>query len=143
MTIATSPAMTTVDTHPASFLRKRASVSLCGARSKWIPACAGMTAVLMLVASTITTASEEEEPVERTYVATPPAPAFQSWAEADQKSAGCVSCHTKSDRKTMHANEAVVLGCTDCHGGDAGVMAPAGETYSADDGKRGWSAGYL
>jgi hypothetical protein len=88
-------------------------------------------------------AGEEEEPVERTYVATPAAPAFQSWDDAGQKSAGCVSCHSKSDRKTMHANEAVVLGCTDCHGGDAKVMAPPGESYSADGGKRGWSAGYL
>jgi hypothetical protein len=26
----------------------------------------------------------------------------------------------------MHANPAVVLGCTDCHGGDATVVAPAG-----------------
>jgi hypothetical protein len=45
----------------------------------------------------------------------------------------------------MHANEAVVLGCTDCHGGDANVLAPPGETYSADDkgSARGWSAGYL
>src|SRR5690606_6893480 len=28
--------------------------------------------------------------------------------------------------KTMHRNPAVVLGCTDCHGGDASVMKPAG-----------------
>jgi hypothetical protein len=33
----------------------------------------------------------------------------------------------------MHANEAVVLGCTDCHGGDANIFTPPGETYSADD----------
>ena len=113
-------------------------------RKGWIPAFAGMTALFLSVVSVVTLASEEEEPVERTYVATPAAPAFQSWDNAGQKSSGCVSCHTKSDRKTMHANEAVVLGCTDCHGGDAKVMAPPGETYSADDaGKRGWSASYL
>src|SRR5579862_6019152 len=90
-------------------------------------------------------ASDEEKPVERAYVSAPAAPAFQTWDDAQKKSTGCVSCHTKSDRKTMHANEAVVLGCTDCHGGDANVFAPPGETYSADDaGKtRGWSAGYL
>jgi len=103
-----------------------------------------MTALLFSTLIFNVWASEEEEPVERTYVATPAAPAFQSWDDAGQKSNGCVSCHTKSDRKTMHANEAVVLGCTDCHGGDAKVMVPPGETYSADDGaKRGWSAGYL
>ncbi|HZP68207.1 MAG TPA: hypothetical protein VFB32_18030, partial [Rudaea sp.] len=88
--------------------------------------------------------ANEEEPVLRNYTPAPAAPAFQTWDEADRKSSGCVSCHTKSDRKTMHANQAVVLGCTDCHGGDARVFAPPGETYSADDhgNARNWSAGY-
>ncbi len=67
-------------------------------------------------------ASGEPKKVERTYVTAPDAPAFQTWPQADGKSAGCVSCHTASDRKTMHASEAVVLGCTDCHGGDATVF---------------------
>lgn len=55
----------------------------------------------------------------------PAAPQLQSWASAEAKSAGCVSCHTQTDRKTMHASEAVVLGCTDCHGGDAKVQRAA------------------
>ena len=90
-------------------------------------------------------ASDEQHPVERTYVSAPAAPAFQTWDDAQKKSAGCVSCHTQSDRKTMHATEAVVLGCTDCHGGNANVFAPPGEVYSADSSNknRGWSAGYL
>ncbi|MGH8123706.1 MAG: hypothetical protein ACREPT_13145, partial [Rudaea sp.] len=89
-------------------------------------------------------AGEEEKPVERGYVAAPSAPAFQSWNDAHRKSAGCVSCHTQSDRKTMHASEAVVLGCTDCHGGNASVLAPPGEAYSADDqhATRNWSSEY-
>ncbi|HVJ62950.1 MAG TPA: hypothetical protein VM555_09580, partial [Tahibacter sp.] len=70
-------------------------------------------------------ASGGEKPVERTYVTAPNAPAFQTWTQADGKSAGCVSCHTVSDRKTMHASEAVVLGCTDCHGGDPTVFGTA------------------
>src|SRR5258708_3463464 len=83
----------------------------------WIPAFAGMTAVLLsLAVSWHAIANEEEKPVERTYAVTPPAPAFQTWTDADAKSKGCVSCHTQSDRKTMHASEAVVLGCTYCHG---------------------------
>lgn len=57
-------------------------------------------------------------------LATPPAPRAQTQAEADKKSAGCQSCHTATDRKTMHATPAVVLGCTDCHGGNAGVTPP-------------------
>ena len=56
----------------------------------------------------------------------PPAPRVQSRSQADAKSAGCLSCHTDSDEKTMHANPAVVLGCADCHGGDAGVHAEPG-----------------
>ncbi|WP_439816825.1 hypothetical protein [Zavarzinia sp. CC-PAN008] len=60
-----------------------------------------------------------------TYAETPPAPYGQSMAEAERKSAGCVSCHTATDAPTMHVNPVVVLGCTDCHGGDATVAGPA------------------
>lgn len=42
----------------------------------------------------------------------------QTQAEADAKSAGCVDCHTTTDAHTMHASPNVVLGCTDCHGGN-------------------------
>jgi hypothetical protein len=47
-------------------------------------------------------------------------------AEAEAKSAGCTSCHTATDRHTMHQNPGVILGCTDCHGGEAGVVLPEG-----------------
>ncbi|MGE5615770.1 MAG: hypothetical protein ACM3X5_02530, partial [Bacillota bacterium] len=53
----------------------------------------------------------------------PPAPDKQTIAEADAKSKGCMSCHTSTDRHTMHQNPAVILGCTDCHGGDATIDA--------------------
>src|SRR5437868_4265262 len=103
--------------------------------------------VSFLVALGTTTwafASDDEHPIERNYVAAPVAPAFQTWDDAQKKSTGCVSCHTQSDRKTMHATEAVVLGCTDCHGGDASVYAPPGDAKSADStDKAGWSAAYL
>src|SRR5688572_4320485 len=49
----------------------------------------------------------------------------QTQAEADRKSAGCLGCHTQTDRRSMHSAESVRLGCTDCHGGDATVPAPA------------------
>ncbi|HUP29902.1 MAG TPA: hypothetical protein VM122_07000, partial [Usitatibacter sp.] len=32
-----------------------------------------------------------------------------------------MTCHTATDSHTMHQNPAVVLGCTDCHGGDARI----------------------
>jgi len=40
----------------------------------------------------------------------------QSQAEADKKSRGCLECHVGSE--SMHASPHVVLGCTDCHGGN-------------------------
>ncbi|HUA21091.1 MAG TPA: hypothetical protein VMB25_20225 [Bryobacteraceae bacterium] len=50
----------------------------------------------------------------------------QTRAEADQKSAGCVACHGQTDSATMHTTGTVRLGCTDCHGGKADVLPPAG-----------------
>jgi hypothetical protein len=55
----------------------------------------------------------------------PAAPKAQTQAQAKEKSNGCMSCHTSTDRHTMHANPGVVIGCTDCHGGDAKVFHQA------------------
>jgi hypothetical protein len=70
-------------------------------------------------------ASEPEHPVARDYslVRAAPAPRTQTHREAAAKSgvareSGCVSCHFESDAHTMHRSPAVVLGCTDCHGGN-------------------------
>jgi hypothetical protein len=41
----------------------------------------------------------------------------QSQAAADLKSRGCLECHAGVE--PMHASKNVVLGCTDCHGGNA------------------------
>ncbi len=73
-------------------------------------------------------ASDAEKPVSRNYalVKAPPAPARQSIADVEAKSRGCVSCHTKSDAPSMHVSPAVRLGCTDCHGGNAGVTGNPG-----------------
>lgn len=76
---------------------------------------------LCLAASLGRASPEGEQPVERDYVRAPDAPRTQSEAQADAKSAGCRTCHTRTDQPTMHASPAVVLGCTDCHGGDASV----------------------
>jgi hypothetical protein len=68
-------------------------------------------------------AAGDEKPVARDYsrVRTPAAPRSQSAQAAHAKSEGCLTCHTATDAPTMHASESVVLGCTDCHGGDASV----------------------
>ena len=78
-------------------------------------------------------ASEAEKPVARKYVAAAPAKLGMTDAEVDRDSAGCVSCHTDSDAKTMHMSQAVKLGCASCHGGDAGVIAPAGLAKTAPE----------
>ncbi len=44
------------------------------------------------------------------------------------KSAGCMSCHTTTDSRSMHQNPAVHLGCTDCHGGNAEVFIESAAT---------------
>ncbi|MEA3045996.1 MAG: hypothetical protein QOJ53_328 [Sphingomonadales bacterium] len=73
-------------------------------------------------------ASEKEPAVVRDYslVRAAPAPRTQEWPDAEAKSAGCVSCHTASDAHTMHRSPAVVLGCTDCHGGNPAIVLPQG-----------------
>ena len=70
-------------------------------------------------------AGDKETPQEVSYTFTPPAPRVQTEAEAQAKSTGCVTCHTDSDQKTMHDVPAVILGCTDCHGGDANIKVSA------------------
>ena len=45
----------------------------------------------------------------------------QSDEEVLRKSAGCLSCHTATDRASMHTSDAVTLGCIDCHGGNAAM----------------------
>ena len=78
-------------------------------------------ALLLLALPAVSLASDAEKPVARKYVLAPPAPATQTPEEAAAKTHGCLSCHTASDAPSMHKSDAVVLGCADCHGGDATV----------------------
>lgn len=88
-------------------------------------------AALMVLAVTMGAYASEDKPVERSYTTAASAPETQSWDQANTKSDGCVSCHGETDRHTMHASPAVVLGCTDCHGGNASIQAPANVKFSA------------
>ena len=45
----------------------------------------------------------------------------ESPEQAQAASSGCISCHTGIEHPNMHAEDTVVLGCSDCHGGDASV----------------------
>ncbi len=89
---------------------------------RWLASAALITSATLALAS-------EEKPVERDYVKAPSAPSFQTWEDANAKSNGCVTCHADSEAKTMHVTTSVVLGCVDCHGGDASVAGPAGEFH--------------
>jgi Cytochrome c554 and c-prime/LVIVD repeat len=82
-----------------------------------------LLAGLLSVGGDRLTASGGEHPHYWDYsnVTAPPAPEGQSDSEAEEKSAGCKTCHTASDQSSMHTSEAVVLGCTDCHGGNASI----------------------
>jgi len=77
-------------------------------------------------------AAEKSVPVARQYVMHAPAPVAQTRIEASAKSDGCQSCHATPDHATMHQNPAVILGCTDCHGGNPQVAQPAGSVYRGD-----------
>ncbi len=77
--------------------------------------------VLLTFTASIARASEAEKPVPRRYATAAAAPESQTTDQAEAKSAGCVSCHVRSDAATMHVSPAVRLGCVDCHGGDAAV----------------------
>jgi hypothetical protein len=45
--------------------------------------------------------------------------------QARKQSAGCVTCHTKTDEASMHPSGTVTLGCATCHGGDPGISVSA------------------
>src|SRR5262245_24971429 len=50
-------------------------------------------------------------------------PSYKDQAEADLKSAGCLSCHKGTDSNSMHVAAEAVVSCVDCHGGQGLVMA--------------------
>jgi len=57
----------------------------------------------------------------------------QTPADAERKSAGCISCHTQTDQPTMHATGTVLLGCADCHGGNANIRIVAGVASASSE----------
>lgn len=68
-------------------------------------------------------------------------PVLQPWGSLDKMkstSTGCFDCHTKTDAPSMHSNPAVLIGCTECHGGNANVRAENIEpgTFSYETAKR-------
>jgi hypothetical protein len=97
-------------------------------RSLFLPAAVLLIVILAALAPWAVSAGDGEKPVPRHYVDAPPAAQGETRVQADARSAACVKCHGPSDQSTMHATPAVVLGCVDCHGGNAGVPVPDGLT---------------
>jgi hypothetical protein len=113
----------------------RLSPTFFGTLSRALPIMPGLL-VALLVALLATGAApqgwaQDAAPVARHYALAPAAPQSQSAEQADAKSAGCITCHTKSDAASMHSSPAVRLGCTDCHGGDAAIRGDASLPYDA------------
>ena len=76
---------------------------------------------------------EIESPEEIQYAVSQDAPRQQTQASADNKSKGCLTCHTNTDQLSMHENKAITLGCIDCHGGNEKVFATKGiSTFSKE-----------
>lgn len=78
-------------------------------------------------------ASGGEQPVARVYIPSPPAPMSQTAVQVAAKSDGCYSCHTRTDEPSMHATPAVMLGCVDCHGGNAAVRGDPSRGFDDPD----------
>ena len=97
-------------------------LDLTGSMSRRMAGLLALAIATLLLPAAILYASDEEKAVRRVYVAAPPAPMSQTAAQVAEKSDGCTSCHTKTDEPSMHATPAVMLGCADCHGGNAGVI---------------------
>ncbi|MFZ5756178.1 MAG: hypothetical protein ACOY3X_04710 [Pseudomonadota bacterium] len=87
----------------------------------------------VLLAAHVVQAKSGPQAALRHYAPAPAAPLDQSPADAHAKSSGCVGCHTGSDAASMHRSQAVVLGCTDCHGGDATVVRPGHAQPDSDE----------
>src|SRR3982750_3223343 len=93
----------------------------------------GWTAALVWTVSAASTSpvgATFRSPVPQTAQApTPMSPVKASMETSDEAvaaSAGCITCHTKTDEASMHPSGTVTLGCATCHGGDPKVYVAPG-----------------
>jgi hypothetical protein len=73
----------------------------------------------------------------------PPALQKETQAEAQLNSAGCMSCHATTDSLTMHTSTGVILGCADCHGGNAAAVLPPGTPPGSPEYRRVLDAAHV
>ena len=99
--------------------------------------------ILGLLCGLLTAGLARAEEAASSGPAAPPSPQKQTAAEAQLKSAGCMSCHTTTDSLTMHTSPGVTLGCADCHGGNAAAFLPAGTPRDSADYRRTLDAAHV
>jgi hypothetical protein len=56
----------------------------------------------------------------------------ETQAEADTRSTGCISCHGMTEASSMHKTGTVIIGCADCHGGNAQIAKPPGSAPDSE-----------
>src|SRR5512133_2327448 len=66
---------------------------------------------------------------------------LQTKEQATAKSRSCLGCHDGIE--DAHASDAVKLGCTDCHGGDANVAVPKGAARESAEYKQAMNAAHI
>jgi hypothetical protein len=74
-------------------------------------------------------AAKEGAPAQEMPKSNAPFDSGQKQAEADRKSAGCITCHTydkEAEPASMHPFGPDNIGCSDCHGGNFEVTRPEG-----------------
>ena len=118
-----------------------AQTSRIGRPARWVASaiaavCAGLLLAVWPQTPARANESESAHDVDYSRVRAPAAPRSQPAEAAHAKSEGCLSCHTATDSPSMHMSGNVVLGCTDCHGGDtsvkvAGGLRPGDRDYAA------------
>src|ERR1700735_2711398 len=54
-----------------------------------------------------------------------------------------MSCHTTTDSLTMHTSPGVILGCADCHGGNAAAALPPGTPPDSPEYRRVLDAAHV
>ena len=92
-----------------------------GRISRAIPACALAAGFILMAPAASMPAASANQNGASTQVQSQSL-VNQPQSEADRKNAGCISCHTQTDEATMHATGTVRLACTDCHGGNSGIL---------------------
>ena len=116
------PVNRTANRYAATILLSASVVSVCGIFAAW-SASPGPSQQAIPQNGTVRQTAPDEQSLRL----------GQTQEEADAKSAGCLSCHTSTDTKTMHRPATVRLGCTDCHGGDPTVSVSPGLSVTSSE----------